>query len=212
MLRRHFTLGLLAATSACAVTGTVVAQTSAPSGAMLAMEYLALASKGGTFLETTGRIGFEKGGAGVRRFSRAEVVEQVNLADKLDANGGVMAARGGAPTPGGVVGGLVAAPFVVAGAAVGAAGAVLGGVPMTPDGQKAQMVAQLQATPAGPSFDAAFVEAQLMGHKEALAIHGTYAQSGDNPALRRVARGALPLIRLHIAQLTRMQRGMGASS
>jgi hypothetical protein len=51
-----------------------------------------------------------------------------------------------------------------------------------------------------------------MGHQEALAIQGSYAQSGDDPGLRRVARSALPLIRLHIAQLSRMQGGRGAGS
>ena len=117
-----------------------------------------------------------------------------------------------APPPGGLVGAVVAAPFAIGGAALGAAGAAVGWVagPISPDAQKAQMIAQFQSMPPGPAYDAAFVQAQLMGHQEALAIHGSYARSGDDPMLRRIARGALPLIRLHISQLSRMQRMMGA--
>jgi predicted outer membrane protein len=180
---------------------------------MPAPQYFAMASRGGMFLEETARTAFEKTrNPSVKRFSRAEVVEQVSLTDKMAARGAPMMAAG-AP-PGGVVGGLVAAPFAVAGAAVGAAGAVAGGVlgapaAMTTDAQKAQMVSQLQSMPAGPDFDVMFVRAQIMGHEEALQVHGSYAQAGDDPELRRVARSAVPLIRLHLSQLRRMERGMG---
>jgi predicted outer membrane protein len=179
-----------------------------------------MASKGGTFLEETARTGFEKTrNPSLKRFARAEVLEQVGLDGKLSMASGSMAAA--APrAPGGLVGAVVAAPVAVAGAAVGVAGAAVGaagalvgagGAPMTSDAQKAQMIAQLNSMPAGPAFDAQFVEVQLMGHQEALVIHGSYAQSGDDPALRRVARNALPLIRQHIAQLSRVQRSMGAA-
>jgi predicted outer membrane protein len=80
---------------------------------------------------------------------------------------------------------------------------------MTSDAQKADMIARIQSTAPGPQYDALFVQTQLMGHQEAYAINSNYAQSGDDPALRRVARGALPLIRLHISQLSRMQGMMG---
>jgi predicted outer membrane protein len=103
----------------------------------------------------------------------------------------------------------------VAGAAVGATGAVLGlgGAPvtMTSDAQKADMIARIKSMAPGPQYDAAFVNTQLMGHQEAYAIHSSYAQTGDDPALRRIARGALPLIRLHIAQLNRLQGSMGGA-
>jgi predicted outer membrane protein len=210
MNRRQFTTGLLVATSAMAITRTAVAQ-SVP-GSIPAQQYFAMASKGGMFLEETARTAFEKThDPRLKKFSRAEVVEQVNLSDKLNKSAGGMAPMAGA-APGGIVGGVVAVPFAVAGAAVGVAGAAVGlnGAPMASDAQKAQMITQLQAMPAGPEFDAAFVQASLMGHEEAYQIHGAYAQSGDDPELRRVARGALPLIRLHISQLKRIQASMGA--
>ena len=76
--------------------------------------------------------------------------------------------------------------------------------------ERAAAVAQMRGMAPGPQYDAMFVNLQLMGHQEALAIHGSYAQSGDDPALRRIARSTLPMIRLHISQLSRMQRMMGS--
>ncbi|MBV9077182.1 MAG: DUF4142 domain-containing protein [Methylobacteriaceae bacterium] len=219
MDRRQFTAGLLLATAPFAITRTAVAQTPAPAGAIPAPQYFAMASKGGMFLEESARTGFEKtSNPAVKRFARAEVVEQVNLADRLRATGigqSVYAAAPGAVPPGGVVGGLVGAPFAVAGAATGFAvdttATILGAgaPPMTSEAQKAETLRQIQALPPGPEFDTVFVRAQLIGHTEALGIHGSYAQAGDDPELRRVARNALPLIRLHISQLHRMERMMG---
>jgi predicted outer membrane protein len=210
MQRRQFLTGLMAATAPMAITRTVLAQPM-PAGMISAPQYLTMASSGSMFLEETSRDAYEKTqNPRVRRFARAEVVEQVNLSARLNARVGGVPQAGMAP--GGPVGGLVAAPFVAAGAVVGgtvgAAGAVLG-VPgaMTSDAQKAQMAGQLRAMPGGPEYDATYVQAQSMGHQEALAIHGSYAQSGDDPGLRRVARSALPLIRLHISQLRQMQGG-----
>jgi len=211
MHRRQFIAGLMLATAPMAITRTAVAQP-VPAGTIPATQYLAMASSGGMFLEETSRDAFEKTqNPGVRRFARAEVLEQVNLTDKLSARAGGAPMAGMAPgTPGGPVGAVVAAPFAVAGAVVGGtAGAVLGLPPgaMTSDAQKAEMAGQLRAMAAGPEYDAMYLQAQLMGHQEAMAIHGSYAQSGDDPGLRRVARSALPLIRLHLSQLNRMQGG-----
>ncbi|AMB46974.1 hypothetical protein Y590_18705 [Methylobacterium sp. AMS5] len=51
--------------------------------------------------------------------------------------------------------------------------------------------------PPGPEYDAMFVNASLQGHQEADPIHGSYAQAGDDPALRCIAAGALPLPAAH---------------
>ena len=82
---------------------------------------------------------------------------------------------------------------------------------MTTDEQKAQIAAQLSGMQPGPEYDAMFVNASLQGHQEAFSIHGSYAQAGDDPALRRIAQSALPLIKLHISQLTQMQAAIGGS-
>lgn len=226
MHRRDFLTTLLTATAALAVTRTALAQP-APAGAMPTPVYLAMATKGGLFLENTARDAHAKTrNPRVKAFSRAEVTEQVNLARKLDPYLGAAPMASGAPAgPGGLVGGLVAAPLAVAGgvagATVGAVGGVVGGalgVPggagpgaMTTDEQKAQILSQLSGMQPGPDYDAMFVNASLQGHQEAYQIHGSYAQAGEDPALRRIAAGALPLIQRHIAQLSRMQAMMGGA-
>jgi predicted outer membrane protein len=213
MHRRDILTTMLGATAALAITRTAVAQVT-PAGAIPSSVYLQMATTGGLFLENTARDAHEKTtNPAVKKFSRAEVIEQVNLSRKLGAYTGGAPMAAAPAGPGGLIGGLVAAPVAVAGAAVGTAAGVAGGAlgiapppsGMTTDAQKAQILSQLTAMPPGPQYDATFVANSLQGHQEALAIQGAYAQSGEDPGLRRVARGALPLINLHISQLSRMQ-------
>ncbi|WP_182178475.1 DUF4142 domain-containing protein [Methylobacterium radiotolerans] len=226
MHRRGLLTTMLGATAALAVTRTALAQVT-PAGAIPTGAYLQMATSGGLFLENTARDAHAKtANPGVKKFARAEVVEQVNLAREISAytGGAPMPGPAAAAGPGGLIGGLVAAPVAVAGTAVTAAGSVVGGVAggvlggpapaqgMTTDAQKAQILAQLSAMPPGPRYDATFVNASLQGHREALGIHGAYAQSGEDPGLRAIARGALPLINLHIARLSRMQAMMGGQA
>lgn len=59
------------------------------------------------------------------------------------------------------------------------------------------MLDQLRA--AGPGmFDMAFRDAQINAHQQALALHQNYAASGDVPALRTLATGAVPVIQGHL--------------
>jgi putative membrane protein len=60
-----------------------------------------------------------------------------------------------------------------------------------------QMLDQLRA--AGPGmFDMAFRDAQVNAHQQALALHQNYSASGDVPALRTLAAGAVPVIQGHL--------------
>jgi len=68
----------------------------------------------------------------------------------------------------------------------------------------AQMLQQLQATPAG-SFEMAFQQMQIAAHQEALALHQNYASGGDVPALRAVAASAVPVIQQHLNAIQSMQ-------
>ena len=219
MHRRDLLTTMLGATAALALTRTAVAQVT-PAGAIPTGVYLQMATAGGLFLENTARDAHEKTtNPMVRTFSRAEVIEQVNLSRKIDAYTGgapIPAPGPAAAGPGGLIGSLVAAPVAVAGTAVNTAAGVAGGAlgvaaprGMTTDAQKAQILSRLTGMQPGPQYDATFVDASLQGHQEALGIHGAYAQSGEDPGLRRIARGALPLINKHIAQLARMQARMG---
>ena len=178
MRRRDFLTSMMTATAAIAVTRTAIVQPT-PAGAMPTPVHLDMATKGGLFLENTACDAHAKtSNPRVKTFSRAEIVEQVGLASKLEHSKGA-----GAPPPSG----------------------------MTSDEQKARILAQLTGTQGGPEYDAMFVTASLQGHHEAYDIHGSYAQSGEDPALRRIAHAALPLIRLHVSQLSRMQAMMGGA-
>jgi putative membrane protein len=63
--------------------------------------------------------------------------------------------------------------------------------------QHQAMLDQLRAAPMG-TFDTAFRDAQINAHQQALALHQNYAASGDVPALRTVAAGAVPVIQGHL--------------
>lgn len=63
----------------------------------------------------------------------------------------------------------------------------------------AQMLQQLQAAGTGPSFDAAYKQAQIMSHQEALNLQTNYANGGDVPALRQVAEATAPIVQQHLA-------------
>jgi putative membrane protein len=81
-----------------------------------------------------------------------------------------------------------------------AAAAQSSGLPVPPPamtGAHAQMLANLRGAPMG-TFDMAFRDAQIQAHQEALALHQNYAASGDIPALRTVAGGAVPIIQQHL--------------
>jgi putative membrane protein len=62
------------------------------------------------------------------------------------------------------------------------------------------MLDQLRAAGSGPSFDAAFRDAQINAHQQALGLMQNYAASGDVPALRTVAGQAVPMIQMHLNQ------------
>jgi putative membrane protein len=63
----------------------------------------------------------------------------------------------------------------------------------------AQMLQQLQAAGTGAAFDAAYKQAQIMSHQEALNLQTNYASGGDVPALRQVAGATAPIVQQHLA-------------
>lgn len=83
-----------------------------------------------------------------------------------------------------------------------ALGARPGSTPLRPD--HAQMLQQLQAM-AGRSFDRMYVQGQIMGHNEALALTSAYAQSGFDTQGRSVAILAVPSIQTHLTILNRVR-------
>src|SRR5215210_6116902 len=78
-------------------------------------------------------------------------------------------------------------------------------VPTTPDAEHAQMLQQLNGA-SGGDFDRRYVQLQLTGHQEAVALFDQYAQNGDNPQLKQFAQQALPDLREHL-QMAQQLRG-----
>ena len=83
----------------------------------------------------------------------------------------------------------------------------MGGLPVPSpsmmDAQKQQMVQQLQ-TMSGSQFDRMYVQGQIMGHNELLALNSAYAQAGFDTQGRSVATLAVPSIQTHLTILSRL--------
>jgi putative membrane protein len=81
-------------------------------------------------------------------------------------------------------------------------------VPMPPpvlEPAQRNMIRQLER--AGPgAFDRLYVSQQVTAHSQALALHRSYARSGDERSLRRVANSAVPIIQGHLTHARRLQR------
>jgi len=58
------------------------------------------------------------------------------------------------------------------------------------------MLDQLKALD-GEAFQAKYIILQTQAHKQAVAMFSTYAQSGDDPALKEFAKKTLPMLQMH---------------
>jgi putative membrane protein len=75
-------------------------------------------------------------------------------------------------------------------AVAAALGATPGGVQPRPD--QMAIIQQLQSMGPGRQFDRAYVEGQIAGHEELLALNTAYAQGGSDERGRAVATIAVP--------------------
>jgi putative membrane protein len=66
--------------------------------------------------------------------------------------------------------------------------------------EHAALLQQIQSAPPG-QFDVVFRDVQIQAHQQALALHQGYASGGDNPALRTVATGIVPVVQNHLNML-----------
>ncbi|SFR97030.1 DUF4142 domain-containing protein [Sphingomonas jatrophae] len=64
------------------------------------------------------------------------------------------------------------------------------------------------ASPA--DFDRIYLAQQVPAHQAALNLHQSYAQGGDQAPLRTSAKSAVPIVKKHLDQATKMQAGGGA--
>jgi putative membrane protein len=63
---------------------------------------------------------------------------------------------------------------------------------------------RLQATPSGP-FDRMYVQGQIRGHRELLALNNSYLRTGGNAQEQQVAQMSLPIIQRHLAILSSLR-------
>lgn len=76
-------------------------------------------------------------------------------------------------------------------------------VPATLDLKHQGLLDELNAT-SGAAFDKAYMQAQAAGHEDALKLHRSYAEQGDNAALKQHALDAVPVVSGHLDQAKKL--------
>lgn len=76
-------------------------------------------------------------------------------------------------------------------------------VPATLDLKHQGLLDELKAA-TGAAFDKAYMQAQAAGHEDALKLHRSYAEQGDNTALKQHAADAVPIVSGHLDQATKL--------
>jgi putative membrane protein len=74
--------------------------------------------------------------------------------------------------------------------------------------EQVKMISELKAAK-GADMEKVYVRQQVTAHEQALALHTTYSQGGDKPALKQAATGAVPIVRTHLDQIKSIQSSMG---
>jgi putative membrane protein len=73
-----------------------------------------------------------------------------------------------------------------------------------PAGKDAADLKELQGL-SGDQFQAKYIAMQAKAHKDAVALFGNYAQSGDDPALKEFAKKTLPVLQMHDQHVKELQ-------
>ena len=63
----------------------------------------------------------------------------------------------------------------------------------------------------GVAFDKAYVDAQMQGHVDTVALFESYASNGDNPRIKAFANDLLPTLRTHLDHVKKLQAAMARS-
>jgi putative membrane protein len=71
------------------------------------------------------------------------------------------------------------------------------------DKRREGLIKHLQEAP-DDAFDKTYLDQQRMAHQEAITLHKGYAEDGDNPQLRSLAMGGLPMIERHLEAVKRI--------
>lgn len=201
MDRRHL-LGALAATCVAAPALAQTMQTQSSSGATSTaaqphqmgeaeMRHLQQTMMlGSTTLEAS-RIAKQKAqDDDVKEFAEFEIAEQETIAEILR----------GMPVQGTDMGGQ----------AGGQAGTSAAAPPASQmDARSREMIQKLQSTSAGRSFDREYVQGQIDGHRQLLAVQEDYLKNGRNREHVTIAKLARGQIKEHLAHLEDIQKDLG---
>jgi len=66
-----------------------------------------------------------------------------------------------------------------------------------------------QPPPPGPDFDRQYIGDQVRAHEEAVSLFEAEAQNGQNPQLKRFAKGTLPTLQMHLRHAQGLARRLG---
>jgi putative membrane protein len=94
-------------------------------------------------------------------------------------------------------------------AAVGSAEGVV--IPTAMDERRQGMIDNLRQAPAD-GFDQVYIAQQTASHQENVELHQTYAENGDNAAIKALAAKHLPMITQHLQQIRAMGEGAKGGS
>jgi len=83
-------------------------------------------------------------------------------------------------------------------------------VPAEMDERRQGMIDNLRQAPAD-QFDRVYLAQQVAAHDEALTLARTYADAGDNAALKAHAAKGAPMIQTHHENARKIESGMGAA-
>lgn len=76
-------------------------------------------------------------------------------------------------------------------------------VPTAPDERRQAMLDALKGL-SGAAFDKAYLAQQATAHQEALLLHASYAEEGENDALQKLAAATAPKIQHHADMLKKL--------
>lgn len=85
-----------------------------------------------------------------------------------------------------------------------------GGLNLTPpaalDARRQGMLDNLRAATAA-DFDQVYLDQQTAAHSEALTVHSSYAEDGENPALKTLAAETAPKVQHHLDMVKQLDAG-----
>jgi len=76
--------------------------------------------------------------------------------------------------------------------------------PQELDARRQTMIDHLEQAP-DDTFDRTYLDQQALAHEETVSLMRNYSMSGDNPQLRSLALGTLPVVERHLEHVTRLR-------